>query len=450
MKSFMNQLRWTGVVLISVLVWQCSEPNNYSDPTDNTPPGQVNNVQVTNLNGGAIIEFTRPSDPNLMGVKAIYKLNEDGALMERWASAFSDTIILEGYGNTDQHLVELYAVKEGGAMSAPVQVIVQPLTPPVFLIRETLKTQTAFGGIYVGWKNEFEKPMHVTLYTYTEDGDSVVFDRYFSKSPEDYTVFRRFAAEEQRFCIEVGDRWLNYAPPLDTLITPLHEIEIKGRNELNEIMWKLHHDAINRGDVTRISRPFTELFDKNYTNYFYNNLGSRPDKLPDYIPESTNDDDLFPQYLTIDMGRSASYSRFKQWIRNRNPWYSAWVWYEYEIWGSNYIKPASEIGDGSRLDNLRYWTEWKQIDGADRWKEEGWERLMKCVVTLPSGTPNTVQAVTAPEDIAYCQNGFEFEVDPDMTSKSFRYIRIVLQKQTHSNPTYIMWAEMEFYGAYTD
>jgi hypothetical protein len=308
----------------------------------------VTGVTVTppslTLNGGAIIRYTLPAENDLLGAKAVYSFAEDGELMEIYASAFNDSIVLEGYPNTDRHTVLLYAVDKSGNLSLPVSVPVQPLTPPVEEIRKTLKAAATFSGVRVTWENPMKKPIDVSLYT-------------------------------------------------------------------------------------------------------NNNLFIRAGQVNHYIPGGSASF-LLPVYLTVDMGKAAMYSRFKYYTRGRSPVYSAWVWYLFEVWGTNNPKACNETGDGSQADNLKYWTSWSEADGTDAWKND-WEQLADCEIIFPSGTPNTVASVTSAEDIAFVRSGFEFDVDPDKTSKPFRYIRFVLKKN-NTVPTYVQWSELQFWGAYAE
>ncbi|MGV8092829.1 MAG: DUF4959 domain-containing protein [Mangrovibacterium sp.] len=446
-----NQLKlqvvWTKILagaIVLLVTWQCSEKKDWLDPRDATAPGSVSNVRVTNLNGGAILTYTLPADKDLMGVKAVYSYNGDDVPKETFASAFSDTIVLDGYGDTDEHIVELFAVDESGNLSVPVQTTIRPLTQPIKLIRETLKVQPTFAGVRASWQNPLKKAMNITLFTIDSVGERVLFDRYYSNAVEDGYTFRKFEAREQAFHIELGDRWDNYSVPLDTVLTPLFEEQIKGKN-----VWQLYGSGDNsakmRGDVfLPHTQPFSRVCDGILDDtYWY----VRPLTFSAWVAGGSTTD-LYPQYFTIDMGRKAAYSRLKYYTRDRTPVYSAWVWIEFEVWGTNNPKPVSEVGDGSLPDNLRYWTSWEEIGGIDQWKE-GWEKLCDCVIRFPSGTPNTAISVTSAEDIAFVKAGFEFPVDDDMTAESFRYLRFVLKKQNIS-PTYIQVQELEFFGAYTE
>ena len=166
-----------------------------------------------------------------------------------------------------------------------------------------------------------------------------------------------------------------------------------------------------------------------------------------FIPDTEEIYDLFPMYFILDMGRKASYSRLKVYNRNRQPVYSGWIWIEFDLWGANEVKPFTEVGNGSQQDNLKYWTSWEFLGGTDQWKE-GWEKLATCIVTFPSGTPNTVTQATIPEDIAFVQAGFEYEIDPDMVDKPFRYLRFEMKRNNIQGQLH--WAELEFFGAYAE
>ena len=190
--------------------------------------------------------------------------------------------------------------------------------------------------------------------------------------------------------------------------------------------------------------------------------------VPNNTSATASDPLLYPQYFTIDMGRQASYTKLKVWERDRanGTLYTASAWYEYEVWGANSVKPVTDVGDGSLMDNLKYWTAWTELPdggGTDAWKE-GWELVAECKVEFPSGrnpaTPvNTGDASTllSDEDNVLFKAGFEFKVKEEMQSKPFRYLRFVMKKQSIPiNPappaigTILQWHELEFYGRYAD
>src|SRR5690606_25559166 len=127
-------------VLLSVFFLGCSEIKDWSDPADNIPPGEITDIRVKNTNGGAVIHYRLPSDNDLLGAKAVFTFSENEEPMEVYASAFKDSIVLEGYANTEEHIVQLYAIDKSNNLSQPVSVTIQPLTPPISLIRQDRKS----------------------------------------------------------------------------------------------------------------------------------------------------------------------------------------------------------------------------------------------------------------------------------------------------------------------
>jgi hypothetical protein len=360
---------------------------------------------------------------------------------------------LEGYADTGEHTVELYAMDKSGNLSSPVPVTIHPETPPIDVIRQSLKVASTFGGLYTTWENPLGKSMDITLYTIDSVGDRVLHDRYYSSALNGSYSFRNLTSEEQPFHIELRDRWNHYATPLDTIMEPLFETQIMGRDEMGRDIWSLYgwNDGTNtyRGDSNKGTSSFSIVHDGVlYADGTGRWWSKDPCILDNYIPGG-GASSLYPVYFTVDMGVSAVYSRLAYYTRGRNPTYSAWVWYEFEVWGTNTEpKAPSEIGDGCIPDNLKYWTAWEAVEATDAWKND-WIKLADCVIEFPSGTPNDVSSVTSAEDVAFVQNGFHFDVDPDKTSVPCRYIRYVIKKQ-NNGANYLQACELQFWGAYVE
>ncbi|MDR0697652.1 MAG: DUF4959 domain-containing protein [Tannerella sp.] len=451
---YRGKLSLFACVLLPIFFECCTNVRDWSDPADNVPPGEIANVRVENINGGAILRYTLPGDKDLLGVKAVYSFSESEEISEVYASAFIDSIVLEGYADTREHAVQLYVVDKSGNLSQPVMATIQPLTPPVEQIRNSLTAYATFSGVRAIWKNPYKKPIAISLYTTDSIGDKVLFERHYSSAENGGYTFRDFSSTEQSFHFEVRDRWNHIAAPLDTVLTPLYEVQILGKVD-NVDLWDMYdYDrGIYRGDPIQANAGsvvyhgrFRYLYDGNTwdnSTWFY----FKPATIGQYVPGASTSSYMLPAYLTIDMGVAAKYSRFKYYTRGRSPVYSAWVWYEFELWGTNHPKAITEIGDGSQADNLKYWTSWPEAGGTDAWKND-WEKLADCEIIFPSGTPNNSPSVTSAEDIAFVQDGFGFDIDPDMTGKAFRYVRFVLKKNNTDNGSYIQWSELQFWGSY--
>ncbi|MDR3244997.1 MAG: DUF4959 domain-containing protein [Prevotellaceae bacterium] len=446
-------------LMLPLMLWQCSELRDWNDPTDNVAPGTVSNIQVKNTYGGAIINYTLPGDKDLLGVKAVYSLGDE--VKEVYASAFTDTIVLEGYSDTESHTVELFVFDKSNNLSVPAQTTINPLTPPIELIRKSLVVNSVFGGIFTRWDNNFGKTINfgVTLLREDSTGLMVVEERYFSNLPKDQYAFRGFDSIPYKFRIELRDRYGNSAA-LDTVITPLYETRILGRTiEVPVVyIWKQYgiddNTARLRGDITWNRKDFNIIHtgvEATSSNYWQVTCNEG-----DYDGggDGTGANMPPPLYFTIDMGRMANYSRFAIWMRNY-AWSGACLPQDFEVWGTNDPKPVSEIGGGDQVENLRYWTNWsevgniKDINGTNAWMND-WEKLSDCWLQLPSGITHMNGGTVTADDQAFINAGFRFDVISEMTTKAFRYIRFYIKDYTYIGAAQLQISQISFYGAYAD
>ena len=439
------------------LMWQCTDVEDFSDPKDDVAPGPVTGVRVENRHGGARIEYQLPGDKDLLGVKAVYRFNESGEDLEMFSSAFVDSILLKGYPDTKKHRVELYAIDKSMNLSVPVQIEIEPMTPPVQLIRESMEFIPTFGGIRGAWENPYHEDIALMLYVEDERGEMVLNDTYYSNAGAGTYSFRGFTSEDTKFRVELRDRWSNYAEPMEFVEKPLHEIEIPGKdNNHNFWIWYGFQDrtCLDRGDISsQTGRVFERLFDGVYyptgeTGWWNSGMNYLSNFIP-WTEESSwgKNDYAFPMHLTLDMTKPASYSRFKFWIRGRpaGPWVVPCP-IEFELWGTNELKPL-ETGEDSRIKNLQYWTEWEEIGGTGAWKND-WTKLGTYSVSLPSGARLSSDPITQ-EDRDFLANGFDFDIDEDVNGLPFRYLRLVEYQQNDGSAQFQL-GELKFFGAYSD
>jgi hypothetical protein len=428
--------------------------------SDNIAPGKVTNVKVEPLNGGVRLIYDLPADDDLMGVKAVYTVNEANKDLEVIASAYTDTITIEGFGDTEQHSVMLYAVDKSGNVSEGEEAYFSPLTPAINTIRETLSATESFGGVYVSWLNPMRKDIAVTLSVKDSLGNWQLWDTHFTNAEVDKCNFKGLKQEElQDFRIEIRDRWLNYAAPLDVRLSPKREDWIRGKVD-GMVIWKFVDDWKYRGDLAfdlsmSMTAPIITMTDGAYGGYpninaYTSHFFAEQVQSGLYV--------RMPIYMTFDLARKAFYSGMKITMGNRSPLGSAGVPSKFEVWGGNYVKTPSEIGNGDQIENLRYWTSWDfqtinglplYINGTDEWKKDGtWFKLAECVYMLPSGI-NTVSgwpaSTLSADDQLFIQNGLNYEFDPAMADKSFRYIRLDIKESSQGRAQFMM-AEIEFLG----
>ncbi|NJN25720.1 MAG: DUF5126 domain-containing protein [Cyclobacteriaceae bacterium] len=446
------------IYLITLLAFAgCNMPTDWSDPTNSIPPGSVTNVEVENTNGGAILTFVQPEDEDLLGVKAYYKYIEGGEVRTKFTSAYSDTIMIEGFPDVKTRTVKLVAIDKSMNESVPVEINITPLTPPVQLIRNTLTISETFGGVYAKWINEFNTNVVVTLFVEDSVNNELeIYEAYYSSSTEGSYAFRGFKNVERRFVLEIRDRWDNYSTLLDTVLTPLFEEEIYGRNrETQDYEWHRYGIDVDAGTAKWWGdnlaqrpdgqHPFKEMWDGiTWSNDSWAHTGNDSNILNDYLEDDQYDENytVEPLYFTILMDKPASFSRHKYWMRARNPVFSAQCWEHYRIWATNDPKPIADFA--STTESLKYWTAWPEIGGTDAWKND-WVMVADCKVELPSGEtdPNKLTE----EDRAFVIAGFDFDCDPQYANKQFKYVRFEIIK-SFGGGVQIQTAEIKFWGKY--
>jgi hypothetical protein len=447
------------MILPVMFLGSCEQVKDWHDATDSVPPGTLSNITVKNINGGAWIYYTLPADNDLLGVRAEYAFEEGEELRNVFSSAFNDSILLEGYANTNEHPVKLYVMDKSQNESGPVPVTVKPLTPPVELLRQSIKIYPTYGGIYSEWENKYGNDVAISVYIKDSVGDYVMHDTYYTNTNEGKYSFRNMKNLEQDMRIEIRDKWEHYATPLDTMLKPLFEEEIYGRDPVTtaNIWIRFGFDdrtCLYRGDVPSISpegdanREFWRLFDG--TTFQNSTFWNTPENfLSSFISWPDPQYTVKPIYFTIDMMRSASYSRLRYWMRSRSPYYSAGPLASFELWGTNEPKELNTVGDGSQADNLKYWTAWPEVGGTDEWKND-WVKLADCVIRFPSGASPYIQnPVLTQEDQDFIAEGFGFDIDPVHASEPFRYLRFAIRSMNFSG-TQIQITELKFWGAYAD
>ena len=425
------------------------------DDPDNTIPGIVTNTKVENLNGGAMITYDLPDDDDLLGVKAVYNIRE-GEEHEAFSSIYIDTITLFGFGEAlKEYSVKLITMDKSRNESAPVEVKINPLDPPVVLIRQSLDVKAVRGGIAATWENEFKEEIAVLFYTGDTLGDWNLYDTKFSNGANGRAAIRGLADVEQSFKIEIRDKWDNYSVPLDTILTPLFEERIYGRTEDGEYIWEQfgfqNRTAAYRGDCIS---PTTDATHKFYYIHDGHGLGvdekweaSEIGLLRRFVPTWPDDSYIvWPFYFTIDMGRKASYSRFRMVQTKMHQVLPM----DFEIWATNDPKQPYEVGNGSREDNLKFWTEWPEVEGTDEWKND-WVKIATCPpVILPSGTTIWDNEGLTNEDMEYLKEGFEWEMNDAAFDSTYRYLRFVVYECLRKGWSQIELGELKVWGELDD
>ncbi|MBV7529715.1 DUF4959 domain-containing protein [Chitinophaga sp. sic0106] len=387
-------------VIIAGLACKKEGVRIYAD--ENAPaPAPITKYNVTNTPGGAIITYTVPDDPNLLYVKAVYNANEQ-IKREAKTSYFGDTLIVAGFGDTLPHIVKLYTVGRNEKASAPVEVTVNPLLPPVWTAKRSLDFRATFGGVVVIYQNPAEAPItYFIMQDTTGNGTWKTVNVYTSAAISGAVTARGFDTIPQKFAVYCKDRWGNKSDTLTATLKPIFETPID----------KAPFKEVSLPSDNNIGHTWSGLSLRNMT-FLWNNVWNTDN---DCFHTKTSVA-LMPAWFTFDMGYKTALSRFK--LYHRSGTSGAYVGGDpkvFEIYGSNNPNP-----DGS-------------------W-DSSWELLGQFTSIKP--TPgNTVSA----EDRTFASvNGEDFDMPPGIPAVRFLRFKIL---QTWGGFTYFYISELSFWGA---
>ncbi|MBO9618157.1 MAG: DUF4959 domain-containing protein [Niabella sp.] len=354
---------------------------------DANAPAPVTNVTIQNLNGKAKLTYTLPANTDLSYVKAVYDI-ASGVTDQAVASRYTNTITLDGFGDTLAHTVKLYAVNSSEKASAPVEVTVNPLTPGYILARRSLQVAATFGGFTVNAANPVTDNLAIIPLVDTAGNgkwvQTVGMNNVYSKDTLIAAVIRNQPSVARKYAFAVRDRWMHYSDTLFVNLTPWFE------QMLDKSKWStyvLPHDAtvLNNGGYTW---PYY-MWDGNY----------HPTWPKTYF---TVESAVTPQMVTIDLGATHNFSRFQvnPYLEIGNNYYVRGNPKDFEVWGSN----NPDLNDPVDVSNT---------------PGPSWNRMGTFHVIKPSGSPYQTET-TADQTLAY--NGWQFDFPAGVPA--YRYLRI--------------------------
>jgi hypothetical protein len=332
----------------------------------------------------------------------------------------------------------------------------------------------AINGIGVEWSNPTKADIAISVSLYNDNmGEwQLAVPLYYSNRESVINVFRGMEMEVTKtYRFEFLDRWKNYSTYRDFDLTPALEVPIHSRDTLtNAPIWSRYaHDStyndkrwyLYRGEVVDYL-PFNECMDLSWSNTMGWDAGAEPAQ---YITgvTSSRGTAAYPLYFTMDMGVPAFFSSMVYHFRPRSPTGSSDFPVDFEIWGSmDPPKHPSEIGDGSEMANIEYWTSWNTaygfnneegfiiINGKDTWKNDGWYKLGTFWYELPSGVHKGTGWPTSElsaEDQEVINAGYVYTFDPAAAAIPVRYLRWVVNEDSKDARKFTI-LELEFNGLY--
>lgn len=398
-------------ICVCLMLFSCHEEYIGQPSTDSTKPNVIVGTTVKNIPGGAVIHYKIPNDNDLLYVKGIYRIN--GVEYNASASIYTDSLKIEGFSEATPQTVQLYCVDRSNNMSDPVDVVINPETPPIRIIGSTFKMAASFGGVSVEWENPTKAMM--AFYFLAENlatKEMELADIVYSSAKAGSYTLRGFDTQEREFWCVARDHWNNYSDTIKGRFAPFYEEQIQGKN-IKRVELPVDNMTDN-GDYW----AFTKMFDGLTTDGGGWHI---------YTPKS-------PIMFTIDLGAPVKLSRYVLW----HTYNQVFAHHNPKKWKVYGLKTEEELErlrreHPSEIEDYDYWANDFQSD---------WIKIMDCESKTQSGS----QTATA-DDISWeRQNGLEFEFSLDM--EPVRYLRFWVTETWGSGTacTYVMIGEIQLFG----
>ena len=398
-------MKYIYILFCLIILYSCNDDFTHKPigGEGGTLPDPVKNARVMyNTPGGAVIAYDLPDNVDIQYIRAEF-MNSTGITMNVKTSAYLDTLVIRGLGDTSPRTVRLYTVSRKEKVSQPVEVTINPLTPPIESIRNSLQFSVDFGGFLLQYKdNDVKEEVSIYVLKQTDDAEEMIEHQIlYTAQSADTLAVRGLPAEENMFGVYVRDRWDNVSDTLFFALTPWREdyLDKKRMNAIpiaGDVTWN-HHGGAN-------NRAYDDLIGN--TNYIHT-----------FFPIE------FPHRFTLDLGVAVKLSRFLLWQRpGADVLYQHGAPKHFRVYGR-----LDDPGAGNVNNPL-----------------EGWTLLTECNSFKPSGLP---LGQNSAEDEAYAAAGEEYIFPREIPT--VKYIRLEML-ESWSGMLCSVVSELAFYGEIKD
>lgn len=360
-----------SIALCILLLTACQEKEQNVNVEKPQPVTEV--TFEPNL-GGGIIRYALPDDETVSFVKACYTLN-NGKEVTRASSYFSDFIEIDGYDDSDDHVVTISTVNFSGVSSDPVTITINTLGSPLEAIAGTFEVAPYFSSAKVSWDNETGATIQIVAEI--EFGGKTVIQSMDTNSPGRNSMsIQNLNAEDYTIRAYVKDIYDNESSKVNLgTIKPYVDYKIDktawnyvGNDQLPE---GLHNADIifQEGRLTKFWDDEIDDATKDNLNFFVAYQG-------------------YPFSYFLDMGRPIRISRFRVWQRD-------------EIWSGPHF-----YYQGSNVKTFELWVSNDKVN---------WTKIRRATIVEPSNSATALEEARAGHEFIV------YEDDPHFTD-TFRYL----------------------------
>lgn len=172
-----KQLFAIPLLLLSLLLGACSDEEEGRITIDDSAPAQVTNVIASSVAGGVALSWDNPSSTSFMYNKVVYTnaKGEEAYKMISKEHADANTGKMEttisGFVKTEPVTFKIFACSVRGNNNGAVEVQGTPGAPNFTKVLDKVTVAPALGGINVGYINEYDETVIISL-TYKAASDA--------------------------------------------------------------------------------------------------------------------------------------------------------------------------------------------------------------------------------------------------------------------------------------
>ena len=388
------------ILLFSIFMFATLFSCTSEEDLDTKAPESVTNISVTPTNGGGVINYSLPTDDDILYVKAVYT-NSQGEEVFRVSSKHTSAIEVNGLNQTTPLKVKIYVVDESENSSEAAEIEFTPLKSFIFLVQESIQITPDLGGVKIAWDNIASKTVFV--YVHILDGANEIIRILSSNNAQENIFIRGLASTEMTFSTKVED--------FDGNIT---DLEDKGKytpffeEKIDKSTWSLMSGQSINGNAY-------EGRTVNFWDDIVDTVETDADNSYFIATRDNNGGSLnFPLDIVIDFNKNVKIQRFIVW--QRAYWYNGGgVTYHYQE------------------ENLKSFNLYSSTDN------QTWNLLGEFDIGDPRDGAGNISAAAFQEAI----DGHEFSLDN--TSDAFRYLKFQITS-SYGSTQLLVGSEITLFG----
>lgn len=188
----------------SLMLSSCGDETEGKASINDAAPAKVTDVSSVAGPGEVYLTWTVPSDPSFMYTKITYKNAKGEEVYQVFSKDHADEngvvkATISGFVATDPVDFSFYACSLRGNNQGAVTYAGTPGAPAFIAVSESITAESAWGGIYVGYKNETVAKVFVEV-KYTDKSDASKSGTYkFEAAPnsESKTFVHLFTSDKE-------------------------------------------------------------------------------------------------------------------------------------------------------------------------------------------------------------------------------------------------------------